>query len=213
MTRWLASNDGVHCVGGHRNFPSGSQPPDDAMRGVMPHEIERIQKRAIEINDHRAYGVIQGTRPLTLGFALNDSPSGLAAWIVDKFWARSDHGGNLENSFTKDELLTNVMIYWVTQTMPSSARIYYESQINFPRPTSMTEFKSTGKAAPLGFVLFPSEINVPPRVWVERTVGDQFVHWTEMPRGGHFATLEQPQLLVEDVCVLFRKVGHRPAAP
>jgi pimeloyl-ACP methyl ester carboxylesterase len=206
ITRWLATNDGEHCVGGHSNFPPSSQPGEEPMRGVTPQEMDRMRRRAAELNDQRAYGAIQGTRPQTLGYALNDSPAGLAAWIVDKFWAWSDHGGNLENSFTKDEVLTNIMLYWVTQSMPSSTRIYFESQHNPPRPASMTEFKSNGKPSPMGFALFPKEINVPPRAWVERNMGGTLIHWTEMPRGGHFAALEQPQLLVEDVRVFFHKV-------
>jgi pimeloyl-ACP methyl ester carboxylesterase len=125
---------------------------------------------------------------------------------VDKFWAWSDHGGDLEKSFTKDELLTNVMIYWVTQSMPSSVRIYFESQHNQARPASMTPWKNTGKPAPVGFALFPKEINVPPRAWVERAVGGTMVHWTEMPRGGHFAALEQPELLLADVRAFFAKM-------
>jgi hypothetical protein len=143
---------------------------------------------------------------LTLGYGLNDSPAGLAAWIVDKFWAWSDHGGKLDNSFSKDELITNVMIYWVTESMPSATRIYYEYSRNPARPTSMAPFQSTGKPAPMGFALFPKEINVPPRAWVERTLGGKVAHWTEMPRGGHFAALEQPQLLVDDVRAFFRTV-------
>ena len=123
ITRWLAANDGEHCVGGHSNFPPSSQPGEEPMRGVTPQEVERMRIRAAELKDQRAYGAIQGTRPQTLGYALNDSPAGLAAWIVDKFWAWSDHGGNLENSFTRDELLTNITLYWVTQSMPSSTRI------------------------------------------------------------------------------------------
>src|SRR6185295_8096795 len=120
------------------------------------------QKRRAELSDHYAYAAIQGSRPQTLGYGLNDSPAGLAAWIVDKFWAWSDHGGKLENSFTKDELLTNITVYWVTESMPSSARIYFESQHNQPRPSSMTAFVTRpGKPAPMGFALFPKEINVP----------------------------------------------------
>ncbi len=206
IVRWLANNDGEHCVGSHSNFPPGGQPPDDPMRGVTPKEMERHQQRVKELNDHRAYGAIQGTRPQTLGYGLNDSPTGLAAWVVDKFWAWSDHGGNLESSFSKDELLTNITIYWVTQTMPSSVRIYYASQHNQPRPPSMTPFTSGGKPAPMGFALFPKEINVPPRAWVERNVGTTQIHWTEMPRGGHFAALETPDLLATDVRTFFRKV-------
>ena len=206
IARWLATSDGGHCVGGHSNFPGGSRPADDPMRGVTQQELDRQQKRAEELADQRAYGAIQGTRPLTLAYGLNDSPAGLAAWIADKFWAWSDHGGDLDNSFTKDELLTNVMIYWITETMPSATRIYYESQHNLPRPASMTPFRATGKPAPMGFALFPKEINVPPRAWVERAMGGSLVHWTEMPRGGHFAALEQPGLLVDDVRTFFRKV-------
>jgi epoxide hydrolase len=127
IAHWLAANDGEHCIGGHSNFPPANQPNEDPMRGVTANELERYQERVKELNDHRAYGAIQGTRPLTLAYGLNESPAGLAAWIVDKFWAWSDHGGNLDNSFTRDELLTNVMIYWVTESMPSSTRIYYES--------------------------------------------------------------------------------------
>jgi pimeloyl-ACP methyl ester carboxylesterase len=206
IARWLASGDGRHCIGGHSNFPSGSQPTEDPMRGVTAKEMDRFQQRRKELSDHYAYSAIQGTRPLTLAYGLNDSPAGLAAWIIDKFWAWSDHGGNLEKSFTKDELLTNVMIYWVTQSMPSATRIYYESQHNQPRPESMTLFKSIGKPSPVGFALFPKEINVPPRAWVERSLGGTLIHWTEMPRGGHFAALEEPKLLVEDIRVFFRKV-------
>jgi pimeloyl-ACP methyl ester carboxylesterase len=213
VTRWLASNDGGHCIGGHSNFPPGGQPQEDPMRGVTPEEFARFQQRVKELNDHRAYGAIQGSRPLTLGYALADSPAGLAAWVVDKFWAWSDHGGNLENSFTKDELLTNVMIYWVTETMPSSTRIYYESSHNNPRPSSMTPFVNSGKPAPMGFALFPKEINVPPRAWVERSMGGSLFHWTEMPRGGHFAALEQPQLLADDVRKFFHSVRVSKDSP
>ncbi len=206
VTRWLASNDGGHCIGGHSNFPPGARPMDDPMREVTQKEMERWEARVKELSDHRAYGAIQGTRPLTLGYGLTDSPTALAAWIVDKFWAWSDHRGKLENSFTKDELLTNVMIYWVTDSMASSTRIYYESSHNLPRPKSMTPFKSTGKPAPMGYALFPKEINVPPKAWVERASGGKLAHWTEMPRGGHFAAMEEPKLLVDDVRLFFRKL-------
>lgn len=206
IVRTIAGGDGGHCVGAHSNFPGGNRPTDGSTGGATEAELQRFQKRQQELADHKAYGAIQGTRPQTLGYGLNDSPAGLAAWIVDKFWAWSDHGGNLENSFTKDELLTNIMIYWVTETMPSSVRIYYESQHNLPRPKSMTDHQGTGRAAPMGYALFPKEINVPPRAWVERNQGSRMIHWTEMPRGGHFAALEQPQLLADDVRAFFRKV-------
>lgn len=209
IVRSLASSDGGHCIGAHSNFPGANRPADDPMRGVTQAEMDRWQQRNTELSDHRAYGSIQGTRPQTLGYGLNDSPAGLAAWITDKFWAWSDHGGKLENSFTKDDLLTNIMIYWVTQSMPSSTRIYFESQHNQARPSSMSPWTSTGKPAPVGYALFPKEINLPPRGWVERSQGPLF-HWTEMPRGGHFAALEQPQLLAGDVRLFFRKIRSTP---
>lgn len=206
IVRWLASGDGGHCIGAHSNFPGANKPTEDPMRGVTQAELDRAQQRNTELADHKAYGAIQGTRPQTLGYGLNDSPAALAAWITDKFWAWSDHGGKLENSFSKDDLLTNIMIYWVTQSMPSSTRIYFESQHNQERPASMTPWTSTGEAAPVGYALFPKEINVPPRGWVERHHGGTLFHWTEMPRGGHFAALEQPRLLAEDVRLFFSKV-------
>lgn len=182
---------------------------DDPMRGVTQAELDRFQQRIVELADHKAHGAIQGTRPQTLGYGLNDSPAGLAAWIIDQFWAWSDRQGNLDNSFSKDDLLTNVMFYWVTQSMPSATRIYFESQHNQPRPPSMSEFQPSGPSAPLGYALFPKEINVPPRAWVERG-SPTLIHWTEMPRGGHFAALEQPQLLAGDIRAFFQKVRAQP---
>jgi len=206
IVRFLAA--GGFSIGSHSNFPAANRPVDDPMRDVTPAEQERLERRAKELRDHYGYSAIQGTRPLTIGYGLNDSPAGLAAWVVDKFWAWSDHGGKLENSFSKDELLTNVMIYWVTETAPSSARIYYESSPihESPRPAALTPLPPRGKTAPMGYALFPKEINVPPRAWVERASGGKLFHWTEMPKGGHFAALEQPTLLVDDVRAFFRKV-------
>jgi pimeloyl-ACP methyl ester carboxylesterase len=197
VARWLGTYDSEHVIGVHLNFVTAGPPnPRDPYEGISEAERKRYEKRRAELAKHRAYSAIQGTRPQTLGVALNDSPAGLAAWIVDKFWAWSDHGGDLEKSFTKDELLTNVMIYWVTESATSSARIYYERE-------SYTGGRRAGKV-PVGCALFPKEINVPPRKWAEARFN--LVHWTEMPRGGHFAALETPDLLVGDVRTFFRKV-------
>jgi pimeloyl-ACP methyl ester carboxylesterase len=196
VSRWLGNFDAEHVAGVHLNFLGASAPPgDDPFAAVPPAERERMEKRRQELQNHYGYSAIQGSRPQTLGFALVDSPAGQAAWIIDKFWAWSDHGGDLDRSFTKDELLTNVMIYWVTQTGPSSARIYFERQ-------PWNGGRRSGQA-PLGFALFPREINVPPRKWLETQ--HKLVHFTEMPRGGHFAAMETPELLVEDVRKFFRE--------
>ena len=146
------------------------------------------------VRDESAYSITQGTKPQTLSYALNDSPVGLAGWIVEKWRAWSDCDGDVERSYTKDELLTNVMIYWVTQTINSSVRLYRENR---------GEFGRTGRIeTPTAVAMFPKEISHPPRSLVER--GYNVQRWTEMPRGGHFAAMEEPGLLVEDVRAFFR---------
>ena len=146
------------------------------------------------VRDESAYSITQGTKPQTLSYALNDSPVGLAGWIVEKWRAWSDCDGDIERSYTKDELLTNVMIYWVTQTINSSVRLYRENR---------GEFGRTGRIeTPTAVAMFPKEISHPPRSLVER--GYNVQRWTEMPRGGHFAAMEEPGLLVEDVRAFFR---------
>jgi pimeloyl-ACP methyl ester carboxylesterase len=140
------------------------------------------------------YVMIQGTKPQTLGYGLNDSPAALAAWIVEKFRTWSDCEGDVERRFTKDELLTNVMIYWVTQTINSSIRGYYEGMHSWPEPEPRL-------GVPAGLALFPRD-NPPPREMAERFFNVQ--RWTEMPRGGHFAAMEEPELLVEDIRAFFR---------
>jgi pimeloyl-ACP methyl ester carboxylesterase len=197
VARWLGTYDSDHVAGVHMNFiPTDLPQPDDPWDGATETERRRFETRNEELRNQRGYGAIQGSRPQTIGYALNDSPVGLAAWIIDKFWAWSDHRGRLENSFTRDELITNVMIYWVTGTAASAARVYFEQQ----RPI-FTGGRTAG-TVPTGVALFPRDINVPPRKWVEAQYN--IVHWTEMPRGGHFAALETPDLLVDDVRAFFR---------
>jgi pimeloyl-ACP methyl ester carboxylesterase len=143
-----------------------------------------------------AYGMLQGTRPQTLAYGLNDSPVGLAGWIVEKFRAWSDCDGDVERCFSKDELLTNIMIYWVTQTIRPSLGYYRE--LNTPKPQSGQHID-----VPVGFARFPKDIPaIPPRELAERHL--RIERWTQMPRGGHFAALEEPELLVEDLRAFFR---------
>lgn len=144
-----------------------------------------------------AYGSIQATKPQTLAYGLNDSPVGLAAWIVEKFRAWSDCDGDVERRFTKDELLTNLTIYWATETINSSIRLYYEHRHN-SSPLKHDERIEV----PTAVALFPKDLSRPPREWAERTCNLQ--QWTEMPRGGHFAAMEEPELLVEDIRAFFR---------
>ena len=143
------------------------------------------------------YSHIQGTKPQTLSYGLNDSPAGLAAWIVEKYRTWSDCGGDVESRYTKDELLTTVTIYWVTQTIGSSVRMYKENQ------SSVWEMAAGEKVAtPAGMAMFPQEIARPPREWAERSYDVR--RWEEMPRGGHFAALEEPELLAQEIREFFR---------
>ena len=154
-----------------------------------------------------AYAAIQSTKPQTLAFGLNDSPAGLAAWIVEKFRAWSDCEGDVERRFTKDELLTNLTIYWATETVHSSARIYYERERDLP-PAENPAGSRVG--VPTGFAVFPKDIAPAPREWAERFFGD-VRRWTQMPKGGHFAAMEEPELLAEDIRAFFRPLRIPPA--
>jgi pimeloyl-ACP methyl ester carboxylesterase len=143
------------------------------------------------------YSHIQSTKPQTVGYGLNDSPVGLAAWILEKFRTWSDCGGDLERVFTRDELLTNVMIYWLSQTINSSMRLYRESRL---RPVRLSSANRV--TPPVALAVFPKEIPVPPRALAER--GLNIARWTVMPKGGHFAAMEQPELLAQDIREFFR---------
>jgi pimeloyl-ACP methyl ester carboxylesterase len=180
------------------------------MLGVRPHvgegappltdEEKSFMARAQAWRNAEAgYQEIQGTRPQTLAYGLTDSPAGLAGWIVEKFRVWSDCGGDLERRFSKDRLLTNIMIYWVSGCIGSSIRLYYEQRHNPWRmgPGDRIE-------VPTAYAMFPGEPISPdaPRSWLERCANVQ--RWTRMPRGGHFAAMEEPSLLVEDIRAFFR---------
>jgi epoxide hydrolase len=196
ISRFVALNDANHVAGLHLNFclagpPPGAKDPND---GVTPAELERTRARQAFFDTERGYFLEQSTKPQTIGYALDDSPAGLAAWIVEKFRSWSDSNGNVEQKFTKDDLLTNITLYWVTQSGTSSARIYYENQ-RAPAPQRRVE-------VPTACAVFPKEISIAPRRWVEAQYN--VTRWTEMPRGGHFAAMEEPILLVDDVRAFFR---------
>ena len=146
--------------------------------------------------EETGYQQIQGTKPQTLAYGLNDSPAGLAAWIVEKFRTWSDCAGDVERRFSKDQLLTNVMIYWITQSINSSTRLYYEARHHPWRPDPTKRIETPTAAA-----IFPGEILKPPREWAEEAFNIQ--RWTVMPRGGHFAAMEEPKLLADDIRAFF----------
>ena len=190
---------GVHLTSITRPTPylgPGSRPLTEAEQA---HSDQRERWQQSE----GGYSHIQGTKPQTLSYGLNDSPAGLAAWIVEKYRTWSDltledgSRGDVESAYTKDELLTTVTIYWVTQTIGSSVRMYKENQ------STLWEMAEGEKVpTPAGMAMFPQEIAKPPREWAERSYDVR--RWEQMPRGGHFAALEEPELLAHEVREFFR---------
>jgi pimeloyl-ACP methyl ester carboxylesterase len=148
------------------------------------------------VREETGYAMEQMTKPQTVGVGLNDSPAGLLAWIVEKLRTWSDCDGDPERVFTRDQMITNIMTYWVTGTITSSARLYWELQ--------HAERKPERVEVPTGIARYPKEVIQFPRSWVERAYN--VTYWSEMPRGGHFAAMEQPELFVDDLRTFFRTV-------
>jgi len=169
-----------------------------------PEERAYLDDLATWLREETGYQWIQGTKPQTLAFGLTDSPAGLAAWIVEKFRTWSDCGGDVERRFSKDELLTNITLYWVTEAINSSFWPYY-ARYHAPWPIA----DGQRVEVPTAYAAFPKEIVRPPRSWAERVYNIR--RWTVMPAGGHFAALEEPQALVDDLRVFFRDL--REEAP
>ena len=162
-----------------------------------PEERTYMDDLGTWLREETGYQWIQGTKPQTLAYGLTDSPAGLAAWIVEKFRTWSDCGGDVERRFSKDELLTNIMLYWVTGAINSSFWPYY-ARYHAPWPIG----DGQRIEVPTAYAAFPKEIVRPPRSWAERVYNIR--RWTVMPSGGHFAALEEPRALVDDVRAFFR---------
>ena len=154
--------------------------------------------------EHGAYAHLQRNEPQTPAYALNESPAGLAAWIIEKFHRWSDCGGDVETRFSKDELLANVTLYWITQTISSSFRLYNET-----KKTPLQFAPGERVRVPCAIARYPLETPFPPREWVAR--GYNIERWTEMPRGGHFAAAEEPELLAADISAFSSRRVGRPS--
>jgi pimeloyl-ACP methyl ester carboxylesterase len=187
-------------TGIHLNYIPGSYKPyieaGDSLTGE-----ENQFLRSIEEWDKKEYGYghQHSTKPLSLAYGLNDSPVGLCAWLVEKYYGWADCQGNIENVFSKDDLLAQVTLYWVTETIHSSIRLYQENSL-VPLHFSKGDFVRV----PVGIARFPLEEPFPPRSYIER--GYNVTHWTDMPAGGHFAAMEQPELLAADIRDFYRKL-------
>jgi pimeloyl-ACP methyl ester carboxylesterase len=163
-----------------------------------PEERQYLNELAHWLKEETGYQWIQGTRPQTLSFGLTDSPAGLAAWIVEKFRAWSDCDGDVSTAFTMDQLLANISLYWYTAAIGSSFFPYY---FRMHRPWPIPE--GTTIDVPTGYCAFPREILRPPQSLAARTYTD-IRRWTAMPRGGHFAAMEQPEALAAEIRAFFR---------
>ena len=188
----MADLEPERVVGLHVNFLNVPPPPGETPTAHEP--WARFNATG------RGYQQIQSTKPQTIGYLLDDSPAGLAGWIVEKFREWSDCGGDPERSFTKDQLLTNVMMYWLTRTATSAARVYWE----FIR-AGRASIPQAPVTVPTGVANYPAEIGRSERAWAERRYPN-IVQWTYPERGGHFAAMEVPDLFVSDVRAFFRLV-------
>jgi len=213
VAAFMALGDTQHIAGLHLNRCSGdlvgrASPLTGATAEELAFQEQINARRAWEPRskrpggDEAGYREIQGTKPQTLGYSLNDSPVGLAAWILEKYRDWCDCDGNPETIFTKDELLTTVMIYWVTETATSAARYYYEGQHLPEAPYAPLPGFIT---VPTGCTTFPGDLgDLTPRAVAARRYNVQ--RFTLMPKGGHFAALEQPVLLTNEVRAFFRQL-------
>ena len=198
ISHGLGIVDPAHCAGIHVNMVVAGPPAGIAnpLEGLSERELADLADAKRIQDEEMGYFRLQSTKPQTLGVGLNDSPAGLAAWIVEKFRRWSDCNGNVESVFSKDQLLANVTLYWVTGTITSSTRLYREARL--------AGIDVSNHAVPLGCALFPKELIRSPRRWVESHFDVR--QWTEMPRGGHFAAMEEPELLAADVRRFFRSL-------
>lgn len=183
-------------VGLHQNMLS-LNPADPPPASPTPEERRYMEEIAYWQKEQTGYIQIQGTKPQTLAFGLTDSPAGLAAWIAEKFQVWSDHDGDFETAIDRDRMLANISLYWFTGAIGSSFWPYYDRlHGEWPIPAGRTV------DVPFGYAAFPNEIRRPPRSIAEKTYSD-IRHWTEMKKGGHFAAMEQPKALAEDVRAFF----------
>jgi pimeloyl-ACP methyl ester carboxylesterase len=193
ITTGLGMKHADHLIGIHLNMPI-VLPDPDTMSDLTESEQAAMASLSHYMEWDSGYSKQQSTRPQTIGYALVDSPAGLCAWIVEKFWAWTDCDGDPANALTRDEMLDNVMLYWLTAAGASSARLYWES---FAKPL-------LGPVeAPIGCSVFPKEIFRGSRRWAEKQF-PTLRYWNEPPRGGHFAAFEQPELFVDEVRAAFR---------
>jgi len=196
VTGAIGAQDPEGCIAIHLNMVIGVRPDPETMNDLTEKEKSALAGLQYYQDWDSGYSKEQSTRPQTVGYGLVDSPAGQAAWILEKFWAWTDCNGHPENALTRDEMLDNIMLYWLPGTGASSARLYWES---FNRG-GRSEIK-----VPVGASIFPREIFRASRRWAEK-VYPNIIHWNELDKGGHFAAFEQPEAYVDEVRTCFRSV-------
>jgi pimeloyl-ACP methyl ester carboxylesterase len=192
VTTSIGEQDPDHVVGIHLNMPVAAPILEDLSEA----ETDALTSLANYQQFEAGYSTQQSTRPQTLGYGLVDSPAAQCGWVLEKFWAWTDCDGHPENALTRDELLDNVMLYWLPANGASSARLYWES---------FRQDLTEGIAVPTGCSIFPKEIIRLSRRWAEARFTN-IRYWNELDRGGHFAAFEQPDLFTDEVRAFFRLV-------
>jgi pimeloyl-ACP methyl ester carboxylesterase len=188
VTIAIGSQNKGACAAIHVNMPV-ARPPEEVLANPTAYEAEALARMGWYRSKDNGYAIIQATRPQTLGYGLTDSPVGQMAWIIEKFQGWSDCDGDPETIFSKDQLLDNVMLYWLTASAASSARLYWQSFLSLEMPPIRI---------PSGCSLFPKELFRPSRRWAE-TRFKNITYWNELDKGGHFAAMEQPELFASEL--------------
>lgn len=194
--------DAANLYGIHLNMPFGYATTQDPNEGLTPAELEDLATMAEFERMETGYQKIQGTKPQTLGVGLNDSPAGLCAWITEKFHAWTDCNGDIESVVSRDELLTNISVYWFTQSICSSTRLYYEVTQN-----ARLKFLEQPVTVPTGVARYPKEVMLFPRKWCDNVYTD-IVQWNTFEKGGHFAAMERTTEFVGELRAFAAKVAH-----
>ena len=195
VTTQVGLQDPEHCLAIHLNMAIA--PPDpDTMNDLTEKEQSALEGMQFYQDWDSGYSKEQSTRPQTIGYALADSATGQAAWIIEKMYAWTDCDGHPENVLTKDEMLDNVMMYWLPETAASSARLYWES---------FNSGNMDDVSIPTGISVFPKEIFRTSRRWAEKRYTN-IIHYNELDKGGHFAAFEQPETFVDEVRTCFRQL-------
>lgn len=197
ITTMIGDQNLGHCAGIHVNMPVAFPAPDQ-LGDLTEEEMGFLGRLELYQAQESGYSTQQSTRPQTLGYGLADSPSGQAGWVLEKFWAWTDNNGHPEDAVSRDELLDNVMFYWLNNAAASSGRLYWESFAEFSAGVPTVSM-------PAGISQFKNEIFAASRRWADRVYTD-IRHWNQLDRGGHFAAFEEPDLFIDEIRASFRHV-------